>query len=245
MPPERKFNSFVLSGTLAIMAAALTYVPALSEEKVSKPVEIVVSVLTGTGLYEALSRLIEFLLSRSKKLKRIILGKSYVEGKWAGYWIGHGGRPRYVIENVKQDWSSVLMTGMAFDENLAPHGHWQSVGAAVDGERGNLHAVFAGDIGGQHYDSIITFRLAGKPPSRMSGFVADAVGAVNAGQVWLFEQRVGESLSESETLKVAQQMYASRPATAALGANPSQPQGAPAGQAPAAGQSPTAGAAVP
>ena len=233
MPPERKFNAFILSITLAIMAAALTYLPALTHESVAKPLEIAVSVLTGTGLYEALSRLVEFLFRRSKFLKRLILGSSYVEGKWAGYWISRSGQPRFVIEHIRQDWSTVIMTGLAFDEKMSPYGHWQSASAAVDGERGDLRGVFSGDIGGRHYDSIITFRLEGKPPCRMTGFVADTVGATNPGQAWLFERKVDDGSDDSEILKTAVGMYAVR-AALTIGPVPNIPPGATGGTAAAA-----------
>lgn len=213
MPPERKFNALVLSITLAIMTAAITYLPALTEERISKPLEIAISILTGTGLYEALSRLIEFLLNRSAFLKRKVLGASYLDGKWAGYWINRAGKPRFVVELVRQDWSFVVMTGRAFDENYEPYGHWESMTALVDGERGVMRGVFSGDIGGRHYDSVITFRFEGNPPELLSGFVADAVGAANPGQAWLTERKVHADASDEELLRIAAEMYQKRPST--------------------------------
>jgi hypothetical protein len=192
------------------MAAALTYLPSLTRENIAKPLEITVSILTGTGLYEALSRLVEFLLRRSKTLKRLILGSSYIEGKWTGYWISRAGQPRFVIEHIRQDWSAVIMTGLAFDERMMPYGRWQSTSATIDGDRGDLRTVFSGDIGGSHYDSIITFHLEGRPPCRMTGFVADAVGAAYPGQAWLFEHKVDDRSDDSEILKTAVEMYAKR-----------------------------------
>jgi hypothetical protein len=226
MPPERKFNAAILSITLAIMAAAITYLPKLTEERISKPLEIAVSILTGTGLYEALSRLIEFLLRRSRRLKRWILGRSYAEGKWAGYWVNRAGQPRFVIEHIRQEWDTLIMTGLAFDENMAPYGHWQSSNAMIDGDRGDLRGVFSGDIGGRHYDSIITFRLEGNPPCRMTGFVADAVGAANPGQAWLFEQKVDDRARDSEILQTAVRMYTARAAETVHGVPKAPPAAA-------------------
>jgi hypothetical protein len=198
MSPERRFHAFVLAVTVAIMATALTYAPK-GEYKV---LEIIVAVLTGTGIREMFLHAIEFLLDHWHWLKAFVLGGSFVEGKWVGYYLEEG-RPILVIETIRQEWSAVFANGRAFEIDGREFGLWESVGAFVDGDRGILQGVYSGHFQPGHYDSIVSFQLEGKVPRKMVGYVSDIVVNPQASRVWMTKEKVESNISDADALRTA------------------------------------------
>lgn len=205
MNAERRVNAYVVAITVAIMALALLWFRPvlLLADSTMKVVESMVAVLTGTGLREFLLWLVESSLGASPRFKRLILGGSYVEGKWVGYYT-EDNRRRFVIEIIRQEWSSVFINGRAFDEDRTPYGQWRSLMAIVDGPTGLLRAIFSGDFMSGHYESLVTFQLDGhKAPSRMYGLIVDSAAAANAGHAWIRLRKVDPHLTDAEAIAAA------------------------------------------
>jgi hypothetical protein len=198
MSPERRFHAFVLAVTVAIMATALTYAPK-GEYKI---LEIIVAVLTGTGIREMFLHTIEYLLDHWHRLKAFVLGGSFVEGKWVGFYVEEG-RPILVIETIRQQWSAVFANGRAFEIDGREFGLWESIGAVVDGNRGILQGVYSGHFQPGHYDSIVSFQLEGKVPRKMVGYVSDIVVNPQASRVWITKEKVESNISDVEALRTA------------------------------------------
>ena len=180
------------------MATALTYAPQ-GEYKV---LEIIVAVLTGTGIREMFLHAIEFLLDHWHWLKAFVLGGSFVEGKWVGYYLEEG-RPILVIETIRQEWSAVFANGRAFEIDGREFGLWESIGAVVDGNRGILHGVYSGHFQPGHYDSVVSFQLEGKVPLKMVGYVSDIVVNPQASRVWMTKEKVESNISDADALRTA------------------------------------------
>jgi hypothetical protein len=185
MSAEQKVSSYVFAVTITLMAAAFAYIPQFHEFEQHPLTGILVGALTGTGLFEALAKLVELAFKRVRFIKKLILGASYLEGCWVGFYISTSGQPRLLREFVRQDWSSVFITGQAFNIDGTPHGQWRSVVAIVKGEEGLLRGDLVGDLESGHYDSLIEYQLEGEPPKRRSGRVVDIVSNQHAGSAWL------------------------------------------------------------
>lgn len=206
MSSERTFHRVILALTIAIMSAILIRIdPKFVDEK---PLEVLVGILTGTGLHEALLRTVEFMLNRLKPVKRLILRSSYVEGIWIGFYESTPGRPRFAIETIRQEWSSLCINGRAYNEKGEHHGQWSSITATVDGKSGLLRGIYSGDLASGHYESIGTFQLQGDPPDKMSGQIFDSVATPNAARAWIRLEKNSAALSEEEALQKAIAMYA-------------------------------------
>jgi hypothetical protein len=210
MSPERRFHAVVLAVTVAIMAVALIYAPHVEY----KTLEILVAVLTGTGVRETLLHSVEFLLDHFHAMKEFVLGDSYVEGKWVGFYVEEG-RPILIIETIRQNWSEVFANGRAFEFNGEEFGLWESIGAVVDGKRGVLRGVYSGHFTPGHYDSIASFQLEGRTPRKMAGYVCDIVVNPEASRVWMTKQKVGSDLQDAEALRLARDVFAKAPVNGA------------------------------
>lgn len=185
MSAEQKVSSYVFAVTITLMAAAFAYIPQFHELEQHPLTGIVVGALTGTGLFEALAKLVELAFNRVRFIKKLILGPCYLEGSWVGFYISAAGQPRLIREFVRQDWSSIFINGQAFNIDGTPHGQWRSVVAMVKGEEGLLRGDLVGDLESGHYDSLIEYHLEGDPPKRRSGRVVDIVSNQHAGSAWL------------------------------------------------------------
>jgi hypothetical protein len=199
MSAEQKVSSYVFAVTITLMAAAFAYIPQFHEIEQHPLTGILVGALTGTGLFEALAKLVEFAFKRRRFIKKFILGPSYLEGCWVGFYIGASGQPRLIREFVRQDWSSVFINGQAFNIDGTPHGQWRSVVAMVKGEEGLLRGDLVGDLDSGHYDSLIEYQLEGDPPKRRSGRIVDIVSNRNAGSAWM---RLTKILDENDCQEV-------------------------------------------
>jgi hypothetical protein len=168
---------------------------------------LAVSVLAGTGLHEALTRAIELALNHFKRLRRQMLGSSYIEGKWSGFYLGTNDHPRFIIQTMRQEWSRVYINGQAFTHQATPHGQWHSVSATVDGRAGLLHGVFSGDNTNGHYDSVFSFQLEGDPPTTLSGYLYDSSTSTSVGQAWTIMERLRGDLTDRAAMANAHRLY--------------------------------------
>jgi hypothetical protein len=207
MNAEQKLSKHVFAVTIILMAAAFAYIPQFHEIEIHPITGILVGALTGTGLFEAIARFIELGFTKIKRVKRFILGSSYVEGQWVGFYENDSGEVRYVREFIRQDWSSMSINGQAFDVNNKPYGQWQSRSAIVNGDEGLLRATIVGDLRSGHYDSIIEYQLEGDPPGKRSGKIADIVTNVHAGSAWMRLIKIDDDDSEVKALAKAAAFY--------------------------------------
>lgn len=205
MSAEQKVSSYVFAVTILLMAAAFAYIPQFHEIEQHPITGIVVGALTGMGLFEALAKFVELAFTRVRFIKKLILGGSYLEGAWVGFYVGTSGYIRLIREFVRQDWSSIFINGQAFNADGTPHGQWRSMVAIVKGEEGLLRGDLVGDLSSGHYDSLIEYQLEGDPPKRRSGRVVDIVSNQHAGSAWMRLTKVSDKneLSEVQALNEA------------------------------------------
>ena len=207
MTAEQRYTKYVFAVTLTLMAAAFAYIPQFHDLEKHPVTGILVGALTGTGLFEAIAKLVEIVFTYIRPIKRWVLGPSYVEGQWAGFYVGKSGQPRLVRERICQDWSSLYMNGQAFHFDGTPHGQWHSLSATVDGGAALLRATMVGDLESGHYDSLVEYQLEGEPPSRRAGSIVDVVSNANAGRVWMRLKKITRDKSEIEALEEARALY--------------------------------------
>jgi len=213
MNAEQRVSRYVFGVTITLMAAAFVYIPRFHEIEEHPLTGILVCALTGMGLFEALAKAVELAFTQVRFVKKRILGSSYLEGCWVGFYISASGQPRLVREFVRQDWSSVYVNGQAFNLDGAPHGQWHSVVAMVKGDEGLFRGDIVGDLDTGHYDSMVEYQLEGDPPERRSGRITDIVSNRNAGTTWIRLRKVEneDAWDEVQALSEARRFLAEFP----------------------------------
>jgi hypothetical protein len=139
----------------------------------------IAAALASAGSYKILSLVLAKLLRKSEWLKRFILGPSYLNGTWVGWFIGHNKDVRYIVEVFEQDLGGVNTRGMSFNEAGETHGEWRSEATLIDPVKGQLLYTCSADIltADVPFRSIAVFnferRGSDDPPHALDGHVAD------------------------------------------------------------------------
>lgn len=227
MSPETKFHATVLGFTVSIMFAMLTVIiPWLEHAPVlGLYAGTVIVLFASAGAYGTLSKGLLFLLGRVRWLKAFILGARYMEGTWVGFFRGHGGHLRYVVEIVEQDLSSLRMSGRSYTDAGELHGQWSTDAVSIDAERGRLIFASSADFltRGTTDQCVGVFHLErpspGSAATAIEGYVADLVDGV---RIATREEKVSSKhLGFEEALQKAREMVARILAATPLATPPS------------------------
>lgn len=183
MSATNKYHLLISSLTVILMYLLLMQLlPQAQQWAESEPqVQLLVTILSSIGIYKGLSSLLNFLMSQSVFIKKLVLGGYYMEGTWVGYFIGHAGDKRYVVETFEQDLESLVIRGRSFTSDGKAHANWCSESSSIDILRGKLTYTYSCDIltnkVTHHGIGVFQFDRAGKSkaPSSIQGFVADLV----------------------------------------------------------------------
>jgi hypothetical protein len=177
MSPVAKFNALLASTTISIMfviivslaprlRGASVYVPALG---------VAAGFLVSTGTYRLLAIALRWLMEQSYRVRALVLGPSYMSGTWIGWFRGHSGELRYMIEHFNQDLDSMVITGHSFHADGSAHGQWHSEAVALDARKGSLTFTYVFDrlsgsrsLAGIHA-SLLERKSPSKPPYAYRG----------------------------------------------------------------------------
>lgn len=212
MTPEAKFHALVLGFTVSVMFAVLTLVVPWVEHAPALGLYggTAIALLASGGAYGLLSKGLAFLLGRVRWLKALILGAHYLEGTWVGFFRGHGGHIRYVVEIVQQDLSSLRISGRSYTTEGELHGQWSTDAVSLDAERGRLIFASSADFltRGVTVQSVGVFQLErpspGSAATAIEGYVADLVDGV---RIAMREEKVSSRhLGVEEALRKAKEM---------------------------------------
>lgn len=213
--PETSFHALVLSITLVIMAVVMRFLLERPDaDALERTMSVAIGAISGLGLYEAICKIVEFLLTKSEWVKSAVLGKNYVEGKWYGFYTytyeEHGQTyvvVQLVIENMTQEWENVFVIGRAFTRTGQPHGQWSSISARAFGEQSQLEIRAVANLSSGYFDSSRTMQLEGTPPHHMCGYVLDTVASYRPGKAWWEAWKARGPLSDAEALVEAEKQY--------------------------------------
>ncbi len=142
----------------------------------------------------------------------MILGASYMEGTWVGFFIGHDETPRFFIETFEQSISDLIIRGKAFKESGEYHGSWIAENTEVNTRTGKLTYTYDADvIGNSHVNpglAVFTFdrESRDKPPHAMIGFSSDLF---NPKKLKSFEEKMSDNTSIiiSDAIEKAKEIY--------------------------------------
>lgn len=181
MSPAAKFNALLSSTTVAIMFLLVAWAaPKLESLSTQHPVALVISGLAlSAGVYRVLALGIRWLMERSTWISKMVLGPYFVHGTWVGWFEGHSGDKRYMVEHFTQDLDGLVITGRSFDTNQREHGYWESEAASVDAKRSKLIFTYKFDVLTRQsslfgiHTSLLARKSAYQAPTALSGFAHD------------------------------------------------------------------------
>ena len=173
---------------------------------------VFLSGLISLGIYRSLGMLLLTLLKHVNIVKRFMLGPQYMQGTWAGFFVGHNNNIRFFVEFFEQDLNRTVIRGRAYREDGSFHGSWIAEDASIDPVRGKLTYHYQTDAIGNTFinPGIGAFDLqrtfASKPPVSLVGFSSDLF---NPNKLLAFEDKVADEnlLDSSEGLKKARDIY--------------------------------------
>jgi hypothetical protein len=210
MTPELRFHSIVISITTAIVFLVWL---GLNAVIIRFPfTAVVLSGLISIGLYRTLTLLFLSLFRNFGFVKKFILGPRYMEGVWAGFFIGHKNKVRFFFEIFEQNLSRTIIRGRVFRADGSFHGSWIAEDATIDPTRGKLTYHYKTDAIGNTFinpgiGSFDIDRPAGhKAPEKLFGFSSDLF---NPHKLVAFEEKILAStmIESAEAFKMAKRIY--------------------------------------
>lgn len=210
MNPELRFHSIIISFTTAIVFLVWL---GLNKVITTYPfIAVVLSGLISLGIYKTLALLLLASFRNVRLVKIFILGPRYMEGIWAGFFIGHKNRIRYFFEIFEQDLTRTIIRGRVFRDDGSFHGSWIAEDATIDPLRGKLTYHYQADAIGNTFinPGIGSFDIdrpaSHQSPVRLTGFSSDLF---NPHKLIAFEEKVSEKtmIESIEALNLAKQIY--------------------------------------
>ncbi|WP_295749355.1 hypothetical protein [Undibacterium sp.] len=181
MSPTAKFNALLASVTVMLMFFVVAYLaPIMRTAGVDYPALLSIAALvTSAGVYRLLTLGLRWLMERIELLRGLVLGPYYMHGTWVGWFRGHSGELRYMVEHFAQDLDSLVITGRSYTAAMKEHGYWVSESVTVDAKRGQLIFTYSFDVLTQSsslagiHTSIFERKSAHDAPTGISGFAHD------------------------------------------------------------------------
>lgn len=181
MSPTAKFNAILASVTVFLMFILVTKVaPYLTKTAGDYPVILpVTALITSAGIYRILALVFRWLMERIEFLRELVLGPYYMNGTWIGWFRGHSGELRYMVEHFAQDLDSLVITGRSYISSGKEHGYWISDAVLVDGKRGQLTFTYKFEVITQSqpligiHTSLFERKTTHDAPTGYSGFAHD------------------------------------------------------------------------
>jgi hypothetical protein len=136
--------------------------------------------LAAVGIYKSLAGGLLWLFQRWQLMRKLMLGKSFLEGTWVGHYV-QAGEHRFTVEHVDQTSGETIIRGREFDAAGTTRARWASDTVSIDTAR--MHLVYAYTCTvfdrkhvqeGLGVFSIIC-EVPGKPAGKLDGYAVDLI----------------------------------------------------------------------
>jgi hypothetical protein len=177
-----RFGLLATTTTVGLMFAILIQVAPMLQPLASttKVASIAISGLSSIGVYRLISSLLYDAFQGSLLLRKLILGKDFLEGTWVGFYKRNGVN-RFTIDFFDQESGELTISGKELCDNGKTMAWWETYTTGVDSRTDRLIYSYACDIHevkGQHL-GIGVFKLLRthkrKPAYAIDGYSADLV----------------------------------------------------------------------
>jgi hypothetical protein len=210
MSPEIKFHSFVTSTTTLIVFSLWSYM--LQQAQLHPIASVVAASIFTLGIYRLINTIFLAMFRNIRFLKKFILGASYMEGTWVGFFVSHQGNVRYLVETFEQDLSLLKIRGRVYRDDFTYHSVHISTDATLDVINGRLSYSYDADaIPNTHINAgLARFELVrhGRemPAHHIVGYSSDLF---HPKKLTAFEDKISEStaVDVKKALENAEAVY--------------------------------------
>lgn len=105
---------------------------------------LVISALTSFGFYKFIAKFTLTLFNKSQSLRKLILGKAFLEGTWVGHWTDQG-KNVFTVETIDQENGETVIIGRQIGDDLKTQADWSSESVFVDLRRERVIYVYSSD----------------------------------------------------------------------------------------------------
>ncbi len=109
-----KLHTISLSVATTIVLTLWVQLPRLTnlnEVLNNNVLKVFIGLLASTGFYKLAINLIIYLAKKFLIIKKVLLGNSYLNGTWTGFYIGASGNVRFYVERFEQELDNLVIRG--------------------------------------------------------------------------------------------------------------------------------------
>lgn len=152
-----------------------------------------VSALASPAVFRGLSQLLFYTFQKNQWLRKKILGRSFLEGTWIGYYRCND-TDRFTVEHIGQETGEILLTGFELEADGTPRADWSSKAAFYDPRSSSLRYLYSCDVyerNNQH-SGIGMFKVVYSETGAADSLVGYAVDMIDAKKDPNTEFRISE-----------------------------------------------------
>lgn len=162
------------------------------------------------GVYRFLSAVFQWLFSKSLWLRRLILGKSFLEGTWVGHYV-HNQLHFFTIENIDQATGQTQINGREFDQSGKTRASWSSDTVSIDIEKMRLVYAYTCTVFHRKHvhEGLGFFSLVRESteaaPTKLDGYAVDLIDGDRDPNT---EHKISDDpVADDEALKKAKEIF--------------------------------------
>jgi hypothetical protein len=177
-----KLSWMATAATVTVMFVAIVWLQPLILEL--QPGYIVVGGIAATiaslGVYRLLASGLVWLFGKSIQLRKLMLGKGFLEGTWVGHY-QDGDEHRITIEYFDQATGTTVVHGREFDAAGKTRASWSSDTVSIDVGRMQLVYAYTCKVFERKHvqEGLGVFTIvcedAGKPARKLDGYAVDLI----------------------------------------------------------------------
>jgi hypothetical protein len=198
--------------TVALMFLAVIWLQPLL---IRLPVGLgIASALAGAaaslGLYRLLSTALQWIFSKNLWLRKLILGKGFLEGTWVGHYI-HNSLHFFTIEHIEQATGQTQINGREFDQSGKTRAAWYSDTVSIDTERMRLVYAYTCTVFHRKHvhEGLGFFALIREStqaaPTKLDGYAVDLIDGDRDPNT---EHKISEEpVTDIEALRIAKEKF--------------------------------------
>jgi hypothetical protein len=142
----------------------------------------VTTVLLSVGAYVLLLRTFVWLFGHWQLLRKLVLGRSFLEGTWVGHYVKDG-KDLFTIERINQASGATVLLGRELKSDGKTRARWASDAVSIDETRMQLTYAYTCDVFERKHtqQGLGTFTIVRENswwPDKLDGYAADLIDGV-------------------------------------------------------------------
>lgn len=149
MKPINKINTYIFAFATSI--AYFAWESISTYYTANKLLNLLITFILSLSFYKFIYNLLSFICNNCKQIRKLILGKYYLEGLWIGFYI-YNGVAELCYETIEQTLEHTVLKGRGFDIEGNYISSWIAIEPLVDIEESKLTYYY--ELNEVNYDDI-------------------------------------------------------------------------------------------